>query len=110
MSLSDRERRLLAQIERDLRCRDPRFTRRIEALSRQGPQRFACHVSTRQFVCILLAVVALTLLSAAVLVLTAPEGGRPPGGRPSAPAGHTKALSPVTARPTMSVLISRVPS
>ncbi|MCK2212251.1 DUF3040 domain-containing protein [Actinomadura sp. ATCC 31491] len=102
MSLSDRERRLLAEIERNLRCRDPRFTRRIDALNRQGPQRFACHVSTRQVVCVLLVVVALTFLSAAILVLTAPQG-RPP-------AHQTKALSPVTARPTMSVLISRVPS
>ncbi|MFG1614770.1 DUF3040 domain-containing protein [Nonomuraea wenchangensis] len=108
MSLSDRERRLLAEIEQDLRCGDPGFTRRIDALNRQGPQRYACHVSNRQMVGVLLVVVVLSLLSAAILVLTAPTG-TPRGGSGSGRA-HTKALSPVTARPTMRVLISRVPS
>ncbi|MEZ7125556.1 DUF3040 domain-containing protein [Nonomuraea sp. AD125B] len=109
MSLSDRERRLLAEIERDLRCGDPGFTRRIDALNRQGPQRYACYVSNRQMVGVLLVVVVLSLLSAVILVLTAPTS-TPRGGSGSGRAHHTKALSPVTARPTMRVLISRVPS
>ncbi|MFK4040728.1 DUF3040 domain-containing protein [Nonomuraea wenchangensis] len=108
MSLSDRERRLLAEIEQDLRCDDPGFTRRIDELNRQGPQRYACHVSNRQMVAVLLVVVVLSLLSAAILVLTAPTNTSR-GGSGSGRA-HTKALSPVTARPKMRVLISRVPS
>ncbi|WP_188196537.1 DUF3040 domain-containing protein [Nonomuraea sp. SYSU D8015] len=66
MSLSDQELRLLAEIEQNLRWRDPAFARRIDALnavpSRDGPQRYACHVSGLEIICILLVVTILAVV------------------------------------------------
>jgi hypothetical protein len=66
MSLSDQERDLLAAIEQNLRWRDPAFARRIDALNaiprRDGPQRYACHVSGWEIICILLTVIILATL------------------------------------------------
>jgi hypothetical protein len=72
MSLSGRERRILAQIELELRKGDQAFARRIEALNasaaRQCPQHFAGHTSGRELVCVLLFVVVLAALPWVVIL------------------------------------------
>jgi hypothetical protein len=75
MSLSDRERRILAEIEQDLRWQDRAFACRIDALNAR-PARRRRHpglVSRREMAFILLLVISMTLLSAIVLIAT----GRP---------------------------------
>ncbi|HEX4817517.1 MAG TPA: DUF3040 domain-containing protein [Nonomuraea sp.] len=79
MELSDRERRLLAEIEQNLRRRDRAFARRIDALNggplRSGPQRFACYVSRREIVCLLAIVIVMTVVLVSVTLVAG--GGRP---------------------------------
>ncbi|MBF8191397.1 DUF3040 domain-containing protein [Nonomuraea sp. K274] len=97
MSLSDRERRMLAEIEQDLRRRDRAFAARMDALSaarpRMGPQRFACEVSRREIVWITVVVVVLTALSVLIVLVAGPE--RTPPVTPVHPPGtvlhHTPA-------------------
>ncbi|MGW6502389.1 DUF3040 domain-containing protein [Nonomuraea angiospora] len=81
MDSSEREHRLLKEIERNLRHRDRAFAWRMDALNtasaRQGPQRFACHTTRRELVCVFLAVVILTALSI-LLILTVGRTRIPP--------------------------------
>jgi hypothetical protein len=88
MSLSHRERRILAEIEHQCR-RDRAFSRRIDALTGEPPrdaQRYACDVSSWELIWVFLTVAFLTALSL-VVVLTA---GRTcaPVGTPSPPQTH----------------------
>ncbi|TDC04270.1 DUF3040 domain-containing protein, partial [Nonomuraea longispora] len=81
MSLSDWERRALAELEQELRREDPPFAHRIDELNAapcgQGPQRFACQVSPYEVVCVFLTVVVLTGLCVLV-ILTAGQRQAPP--------------------------------
>ncbi|MEW9552577.1 DUF3040 domain-containing protein [Nonomuraea sp. NPDC050783] len=88
MNLSDRERRMLAEIEQGLRGRDRLFACRIDALNaacaRRRTQRFACHTGRRELTCVLLLVIAMTALSMLVVLLAgharpAPAPYPPPG-------------------------------
>jgi hypothetical protein len=100
MDLSDRERRLLAEIERNLRGGDRAFACRFDALNavppRRGPQRFACYVSRLEVVCLLLVVLVLTVLSV-LFMLTAgrtPPPSPPPARPPGTAAGHLVSSAP----------------
>ncbi|MEU8247770.1 DUF3040 domain-containing protein [Nonomuraea sp. NPDC048916] len=72
MSLSHRERRILAEIELGLRECDQAFARRIDALNaaapRENPQRFSSHVSGVELVCVLLAALLLAVLPVIVVL------------------------------------------
>jgi hypothetical protein len=72
VALSHRERQILAEIELDLIHQDRAFSRRFDALeaaaSTTGPQRFACQISTRELVYVLLAVTLLTAVWTFVLL------------------------------------------
>ncbi|MEV0387495.1 DUF3040 domain-containing protein [Nonomuraea sp. NPDC050643] len=71
MDLSDAERRALAEIEQGLRGRDRAFARRMDLLSsaphRHGAQRFACPVTRREFVGVIVAVLGLIVLQVVVV-------------------------------------------
>ncbi|MFI6743863.1 cbb3-type cytochrome c oxidase subunit I [Nonomuraea sp. NPDC050451] len=60
------------EIEQNLRHQDRAFAWRMDALNtasaRQGPQRFACHTTRHELVCVFLAVVILTALSMLFIV------------------------------------------
>ncbi|MFI7231199.1 DUF3040 domain-containing protein [Nonomuraea angiospora] len=81
MDSSEREHRLLEEIEQHLRHHDRAFAWRMDALNtasaRQGPQRYACHTTRRELVCVFLAVVILTALSI-LLILTVGRTRMPP--------------------------------
>lgn len=78
---SEREHRLLKEIEQNLRHQDRAFAWRMDALNtasaRQGPQRFACHTTRQELVCVFLIVVILTALWM-LLILTAGPTRIPP--------------------------------
>ncbi|MEU5864942.1 MULTISPECIES: DUF3040 domain-containing protein [unclassified Nonomuraea] len=82
MSLSDRERRILAEIEQDLRWQDRDFACRIDALNAKPARRRRCPVTRREMAFILIIVVAMTLLSAVVFV-AAGRPRTPPAPRPT---------------------------
>ncbi|TDC89230.1 DUF3040 domain-containing protein [Nonomuraea deserti] len=108
MSLSDWERRALAEMEQELRREDPPFAHRIDALNaspcHQGPQRFACQVSACEVVCVFLTVVMLTGLCVLVILTAGHRQAPPPSqirvtgtatGEPSAPpGGHARTPQP----------------
>ncbi|WP_431914136.1 DUF3040 domain-containing protein [Nonomuraea jabiensis] len=81
MDPSEREHRLLKEIEQNLRHQDRAFAWRMDALNaasaRQGPQRFACHTTRQELVCVFLIVVILTALSL-LLILTVDRTRIPP--------------------------------
>ncbi|GGO61174.1 DUF3040 domain-containing protein [Nonomuraea cavernae] len=71
MSLSHRERRILAEIELGLRECDQAFARRIDALNaaaEEGPRRFSSHVSGMEMVCVLIAALLLAVLPVIVVL------------------------------------------
>ncbi|NUP02671.1 MAG: DUF3040 domain-containing protein [Nonomuraea sp.] len=72
MSLSDRERRILAEIEQDLRWQDRDFACRIDALNAK-PARRRCPVNRREVAFVVIIVIAMSLLSAVVFI----AAGRP---------------------------------
>lgn len=96
MPLSDRERRLLTEIEEDLRRRDRSFARHLDALSsvplRRGPQRFACYVSLREIISVLLFVVVTTVLL--VVVTLAASRRSTPAPLDNVPNASTSPRSP----------------
>ncbi|MEU8360151.1 DUF3040 domain-containing protein [Nonomuraea sp. NPDC048882] len=97
MDLSDRERRILGEIEQELRRGDRAFVRRVESLNaacrRAGAQRYAAHTTWRELWCVLL--VALGLAALAVLLVLSAGGVRAPA-PPSVPA-PSHALAPMPA-------------
>ncbi|MEV0168511.1 DUF3040 domain-containing protein [Nonomuraea fuscirosea] len=97
MDLSDRERRILGEIEQELRRGDRAFVRRIESLNaacrRTGAQRYAAHTTWRELWCVLL--LALALAALAVLLVLSAGGARAPA-PPRVPA-PSHALAPMPA-------------
>ncbi|MGP3933139.1 DUF3040 domain-containing protein [Nonomuraea sp. KM88] len=111
MSLSDWERRALAEMEQELRREDPPFAHRIDALNaspcRLSPQRFACQVSACEVVCVFLTVVVLVGLCVLVILTAGTRQAPPPSriggpgmatGQPVAPPG-ARAGTPQPAAP-----------
>lgn len=102
MSLSDQEHRLLAEIEQNLR-RDPAFARRIDALNaaplRDGPQRYACHVSGREIICILLLVIVLAVVLVCVTLAAGTRTSTPSELPVRAPATTSSSHRDVPGRP-----------
>ncbi|MET8867952.1 DUF3040 domain-containing protein [Nonomuraea sp. NPDC004580] len=80
MHLSDRERRILAEIELDLRRSDPAFARRIDALSAAARRKgFGSRGSRREIAGLLAAVAVLTTVMVFVVIL-AGHAAPPPAG------------------------------
>ncbi|MFF4620510.1 DUF3040 domain-containing protein [Nonomuraea jabiensis] len=96
MDPSEREHRLLKEIEQNLRRQDRAFAWRMDALNtasaRQGPQRFACHTTRQELVCVLLIVVILTALSM-LLILTVGRTRIPPATPGDTPASENSAFT-----------------
>ncbi|MFI7444899.1 DUF3040 domain-containing protein [Nonomuraea indica] len=103
MSLSHRERRILAEIELQISRDDPAFAARDDwrlTPPRHGPHRFSHHVSRREVVWVL--VTALVVMVALpVLVLVAVSGQCSPGDTapPTAITGEAATASPSHQRP-----------
>lgn len=100
MHLSDRERRILAEIEMALRRSDRAFARRIDALNaaaarRKRVYRFGPGTSRKEIAGLLAAVAVLTLLMVFLVVFTGHASSPAPSGPSLAPSQPVTVQAPL---------------
>lgn len=99
MHLSDRERRILAEIEMALRRSDRAFARRIDALNaaarRKRVYRFGPGTSRKEIAGLLAAVAVLTLLMVFLVVFTGHASSPAPSGPSPAPSQPVTVQAPL---------------
>ncbi|GIH98364.1 DUF3040 domain-containing protein [Planobispora takensis] len=105
MGLSRREAQILAEIEWMLQHQDRAFARRIDLLNAARPEqdgrRFACRLSRKEIIWVIVATLAAALVPAFLTLALSASACGPQPSRPSAPpmAAATPVPSPWTSCP-----------